>query len=155
MNNILYISLFFLCFNASSQEQISTATIDVASPHSIGWILYVDNQDFLIEYKFTDCDPAKGFDFEGVLLKVTNLTTHKLSLSWHKILYYAGGCRTCDYPDEYNYEISLDANESIEGDCASESGYNLKLFSKFIDQQYSQGDKLTAFQLDKLIVTQY
>ena len=102
-----------------------------------------------------NCDPNKGFDFEAVFFKITNKTSDKLELSWHKYLYYAGVCRSCNYPEEYSFDMSLGANETVEGDCDPQTGYHLKLFSRFNDSDYSSGDALTAFKLNDLIVTQY
>ena len=90
-----------------------------------------------------------------MLFRSTNKTSQKLSLSWHKILYYAGTCRTCDFPIEYHYDLSVEPNQIVEGDCDPQSGYDLKLFSKFIDSSYSQGDQLTAFKLADFSVTQH
>lgn len=140
------------------QQEISTSQVTIhenTADNPTDWTVYVENSEFRIEYRMSNCDPTNGFDFESVMLKVTNLTSNKLNLSWHKILYYAGTCRTCDYPEEYGYELSLESNQVIEADCLAESGYDLKLFSRFIDAQYSQGDRLTAFQLNDLTVTEY
>ncbi len=150
MKSIFTVFVFIISMNSYAQQSISTPIISVTESYTTNWVTYVSTSDFIIEYRFDNCDPSQGFDFEGVIFKITNLTTQKIAFSWHKLLYYAGSCRTCDYPEEYSFTISVEANSSVEGDCDPNSGYNLKLFSKFIDQAYSQGDQLTTFQLGNL-----
>jgi len=157
MNKLLLIIItFFICTYTFSQnqQQITTDLVEVNSINHDVWLIYLQNSEFKIEYKYTNCDPSRGFDFEGVIFKITNLSSNKIALSWHKLLYYAGSCRTCDYPEEYSFTISIEPNSSIEGNCNPDSGYNLKLFSKFIDQAYSQGDQLTSFKLGNLSIQQ-
>lgn len=158
MKLLLQIALTFglLPFFGISQETISTSLIQVDSTaNSSEWISYIDHEKFSIEYSYYDCDPNMGFDYQGVLLRVTNKTSQKLALSWHKILYYAETCRTCNFPEEYHYDLSIEPNQTVEGDCNPQSGYNLKLFSKFIDASYTSGDHLTAFQLADFSITEY
>lgn len=155
---IFALFVVFTSFISISQAQYPTSLISCNNENQVnpsGWTIYTDNQNFKIEYQFVNCDPNSGFDFEAVILKVTNKTSQKLYFNCQKTMYYAGTCRTCDFPEEYELQLSVGPNEIIEGDCNNASGNNLKLFSRFTDQNYSAGDPLTAFQLDELIVTQY
>jgi len=140
---------------AQQEYSAQLITFNAPSEKATDWTTYIDNELFQIEYVFANCDPNVGFDYEGVMLKITNKTSSKLQLSWHKILHYAGTCRTCDYPEEYSFSLSLAPNEVLEADCDPQTGYDLKFFSRFIDAQYSQGDQLTSFQLLNLTATQY
>jgi hypothetical protein len=155
----VFVTLVLACFslNAEAQQVLSTSLIETSTEANkpFNWIVYAENDLVRIEYKFVNCDPNVGFDFEGVFFRFTNKSSSKLVLSWHKILHYAGTCRTCDYPTEYSYDLSLAPNQTIEADCDPQSGYDIKLFSKFTDAQYSQGDHLTAFELANLTVSQY
>jgi len=152
MNKLLLL-VTLISWNYLFSQTIPTTPIEVNNPIvNNQWVVYVENSEFKIEYKFSNCDPIRGFDFEGVIFRITNLSANKLAFSWHKLLYYSGNCRTCDYPEEYSVTISVPANSSVEGDCNPDSGYDLKLFSKFIDQAYSQGDQLTSFQLGNFTV---
>lgn len=157
---LLFVSLImsFFYLHGIAQQEYSTIQVHistVASDNPTDWTAYIDNTTFKVEYKMVNCDPNKGFDFEAVFFKITNKTSDKLGFSWHKHLYYAGICRSCNYPEEYSYDMSLGANEIVEGDCDSQTGYHLKLFSIFNDANYSSGDALTAFKLDSFIMTQY
>lgn len=140
-------------FLSYSQQVIQTDTINLLNNHSTAWRTYFENDQVLIEYKTTDCDPAMGYDFEQVILRFANKTTTKIDLDWHIHLYYDKKCLTCNYPMEYARTIRLGANESIEGNCNRETIDELKLFSKFNDVNYSAGAKLTAFQLMTLTIT--
>lgn len=157
---LLLISILtsILYLNGFAQQEYSTVQIDisdVAADNPTDWTTYINNATFKIEYKMVNCDPSKGFDFEAVFFKITNKTSDKLGFAWHKHLYYANVCRTCSFQLEYSYDMSLGPNEIVEGDCDSQTGYHLKLFSRFNDADYSSGDALTAFKLNSLIVTQY
>ena len=155
---ILPLFLLFICLNSNSQVQVTTTLItcnneNQSNPNN--WVSYLDNQEFKIEFRFADCDLSSGYDFEAVLFKVTNKTAQKLYFNWQNTMYYAGTCRTCDFPEEYEQMLSVGPNEVLEGDCGNVSGNNLKMFSRFNDQNYTSGDPLTAFQLDDFMVTQY
>ena len=150
--------LLNLSVHSIAQQQYSTELISTnvkGTDNPSDWQLYFDNQEIKIEYKFVDCDPVSGMDNESVLLRFTNNSSNKLLVSWHLHLSYDGTCRTCDYPEEYGYEMSIEPNEVIEGDCDDEEGYKVKIFSKFIDENYSKGAQLTAFQLANLEIIQF
>ncbi|MFT5861053.1 MAG: hypothetical protein ACI865_003172 [Flavobacteriaceae bacterium] len=155
----LFVSIMmsFVYLNGLAQQEYSTVQIDISdisSDNPTDWTTYIDNVTFKIEYKMVNCDPNKGFDFEAVFFKVTNKTLNELAVAWHKNLYYGGICRTCDYPEEYSFELSLGPNQIVQGDCDPQTGYQLKLFSRFNDTDYSRGDALTAFKLDNFTATQ-
>ena len=147
-------TLFFLVFSyiGYGQQEFSTNLIEVDrnSQNPIDWITYCDNEEMVIDYKFVQCDPSIGYDNESILLKFKNKTTQTIQISWNKNLYYDGVCKTCDYPDEYYYEIQLQPFEEVEGNCSISSNNRLKIFSKFVDLNYTKGLKLTAFELVKL-----
>lgn len=106
-----------------------------------------------IEYRFADCDPTIGFNKEIVQLQFTNKTDQKVELSWHIYMYYNGVCKTCDYPQEYVYTLTLDPHQSVSGDCSLESDSRLTIFSRFIDQGYKGNQMLTNFDLHDLTIT--
>ena len=153
MRRLLATLLLFMTMNSFAQEQttsITTTAVDLKTNYTTEWVSYVDNEHFSIEYKFIDCDPTMGFDFQSVVLKFTNKTANNLKLNWHIDMYYDNVCKTCDYPVEYNRAIYLSPNESIEGTCSRDIDIALSMFSKFIDQSYTKGAHLTMFQLSNL-----
>ena len=139
-------------FIGFTQQGYSTDLIeaDRNEQNPIDWLTYYDNEEFVIEYKFVECDPSIGYDNESILLKFNNKTSQTITISWNKNLYYDGVCKTCDYPDEYHYELQLQPMVEVEGNCDIYSDSKLKIFSKFVDQNYTKGLKLTAFELSKL-----
>lgn len=144
-----------LSYNTYSQE-IQSPIIDLKTDNSEDWTVYVTNENFEVQYKIEHCDPSIGYDNQSVLLKLTNKTTDKLVFNWFHTLSYDGNCLTCDYPEEYTFEISVPSGSSIEGDCTVYSDYRLKIFSKFDDPNYKKGGKtLTSFQLKNLKATSH
>mgnify|MGYP003645776114 CR=1 FL=1 len=154
MKKTILFAILLISIIGHSQEQINTNTINTSSFLESDWIVYVSSPKFKIEYKTSNCDPSKGFDFIGIIFKITNLTSKKINFYWEKELFYAGTCRTCGYTDEYSYNVSVAPNSSIEGDCENQSGFNLKIFLKFNDEIYSEGDALTSFKLSNLQLIQ-
>jgi hypothetical protein len=150
MNKLLTLLAIILCSYVFSQVQYSTDSVTISQNKPTDWELYIYNEDFKIEYKFVDCDPDMGYDFETVILRITNETNQKLEFSWHIDIYREGTCRTCDYEDEYRRTIVVAGDEVIEGDCVRNSNIELKVFSQFNDVLYSKGAKLTGFQLSDL-----
>ena len=153
MNKLLTALAIIFCSYGFSQEQYSTDSILVSQNNPTDWELYVYNEDFKIEYKFVDCDPSMGYDQEMVLLKVTNRTREILSFDWHAILYYSDKCKTCDFEDEYTFSVNVPPLQAMEGSCDIYTGYELKIFSAFIDANYTKGEKLISFELRNLTVT--
>ena len=64
--------------------------------------------------------------------------------------------RTCDYPEEYGYHLFLKPNQTRDGDCSIHSeAFELKMFSKFLDDRAKQKDVLTSFALSEFQITVY
>jgi hypothetical protein len=152
MKSLLFILILLSTFCITAQSQLPTDTINLIDNHSTTWRTYYENDQIRIEFKSSDCDPSMGYDFEQVNFKFINKTSTKLDLNWHIHLYYDEKCLTCDYPVEYARTIRLLPNETLEGNCDRETINELKLFSKFIDVNYSKGAILTRFQLASLTI---
>ena len=155
MKSVSYLFIFSVFFllvpnNSVAQNTIITPSIDIQKTDNSEWLPYFENNGLKIEFKYSECDPKIGFDNQSILLKFTNSSEYKAGISWQMHKYYDGVCNSCNYPEEYLYEIVLDSNSSLEGDCSIESIYQLKIFSKFIDENYTKGKRLTSFKLDDL-----
>jgi hypothetical protein len=136
----------------SAQESVSTTSIPVSKDIDVSnWETYLETADLKIEYIKVDCDPNAGMDFQGILLRFTNLTSNQLELNWHLDLHYDGTCRTCGF-NEYDRTLTLAQNETQEGDCNVKTNNTLDLFVKFTDAAYSKGAELTSFTLNNLTV---
>ncbi len=151
MKLFLTSTLVFFCLFSKGQSY-QTDSISIKNIIVNDWITYFSNSDVEINYKVSQCDPSIGYDSEMILLKVENKTSSDILMDWHMILYYSQTCKTCDYFDEYHYSISLPANNEIQGNCDINSNYQLKIFSKFIDPNYTLNEQLTSFELRGLTV---
>jgi hypothetical protein len=145
-----YITLIFLSllsFGSFTQENTSGQKLDRTI---VEWTPLKSFDNVLIEYRFITCEATVGYDKEIIQLRITNTTSENIELSWHMYLYYNGICKTCDYPYEYKYSLSLTPNQVLSGDCALDSDHQLKIFSKFSDPAYKGGSQLTDFELHDL-----
>jgi len=135
-----------------AQESVTTPTIPVSKNiDASNWATYVESAKVKVEYVKVNCDPNSGMDFEGIMLRFTNLTANEVNLEWHLELYYDATCRTCGF-DEYDRSLTLAPNEVKEGDCNVKTNATLDLFVKFTDAAYSKGAVLTSFALSDLTV---
>lgn len=143
------IGISMMSFWSNAQEIAKESKLDRTVRE---WQTYKSENNVLIDYRFADCDAAIGYDKEVVQLKMTNTSTEKVELSWHIYLYYNGVCKTCDYPQEYVYNVILEPNQSIEGSCGLEYDSRITYFSRFIDAGYKGNQQLTNFELHGLTV---
>jgi hypothetical protein len=138
-----------LSFFATSQ--VSTNFVSTSDLNSFDWVTYAESQDVKVEIKRTDCRVNSGLDKQYFLVKITNKTQSSVSVNWEMELFYNGSCKTCGI-DEYLWQIDLGPNGIAEGDCQVGSLNKLRLFSKFIDANYSSNDELTGFQFKNLTI---
>lgn len=102
------------------------------------WNEHSSTQQYRIEYS----DPVictnsqADIQSEYVFLKISNLTSSPLTLSFRTDLFYIGsGCVTCDNP-EYIQHITIPANGSLSADCdfLTTGNRQLLIFKKFINR---------------------
>lgn len=149
MKYILCLTSLVLCFFAFAQ--IPTNFVSTSDINSSGWITYAENQDVKVELKRTDCYLNSGLDKQYFLIKITNKTQNDLSVNWEMELFYNGDCKTCGI-GEYLWKIDLGPQGVAEGICDNGSENKLRMFSKFIDANYSNDAELTGFQFRNLTV---
>jgi len=116
------------------------------------WQAYKSDNNVSIDYRFADCDPEIGYNKEVVQLKMTNTSAEKVELNYHIYLYYNGVCKTCDYPQEYVYSVTLEPGQTVEGSCGLEYDSRLTYFSRFTDAGYKGNQQLTDFELHGLTI---
>ncbi len=151
---LVVLSLFITFYTISCNAQLGTPFVDTKIIQPTEWTEYFSNNDFSIDYKFVNCDPEMGYDQESVFIKFTNKTTNHLSVQWHMILHYNAECKTCNYEDEYTFTIELAPNAEKTADCSVYTDNSqLKLFSRFIDENYTRGEALTGFSFEKIETT--
>ena len=120
-----------------------------AQEKSNEWKVFKEADDVKIEYKYSDCHIDNAFHQEWVLLRVSNLSSKAVSVTYNMDLYYNDKCTTCNQ-DEYKYTFSLQPNEVKEGICAFETPPQFKVFVKFLDLK--NRSVLTDFKLSNLII---
>lgn len=147
MNYLIYLACMVL--SPLTFAQVPTEFVTTTEISGFTWQTYFDNPNFSIEYKRTDCDVNSGLDKQYFILKITNKTQNEISLNWEMELFYNDDCKTCGI-DEYKWDYTLGPLASVEGDCAVGAENKLRLFSKFIDANYSSDDELTGFQFRNL-----
>lgn len=143
------LSIACLVLSLSAFAQISTNYVATSDITSTNWITYVDNQEVQVEYKRTDCDLNSGLDQQHFFIRITNKTQAELVVNWEMDMFYNGDCKTCGI-GEYQWQIELGANASVEGECANGSEVKLRMFSKFIDANYTNTSELTGFKFTNL-----
>ncbi|PHR23107.1 MAG: hypothetical protein COA38_17455 [Fluviicola sp.] len=141
--------LTYLVFSVSVFAQTSTNHVEIVDNNDFNWITYVDNQEFTIEYKRTDCHLNSGIDQQYFFLRFTNKTQNEITLNWEMDLFYNNDCKTCGI-GEYQWHYKLAPLESVEGECTFGAPNELRLFSKFIDANYTNNSKLTGFKFSNL-----
>lgn len=150
---LLLFSFLVLVMGVNAQNLISTTQINIEEYKPSSWTVYFEDEISKIEYKFVNCEQNIGYDQEHVFLRLTNKTREHLKFTWFAKQFYAGECLTCDYPEEYTFEYTVDPESNFEGECDIHSAHELKIFSGFTEPGKSTGEKLTAFKLDNLIYT--
>jgi hypothetical protein len=143
------LSLACLIFSLYAISQISTNHVSTVEINHFNWTTYVDNQDFSIEYKRTDCDVNSGYNQQYFFVRITNKTQNEINLNWEMDLFYNDNCRTCGI-GEYQWQYKLDPLQSVEGECTVGAENELRLFSKFVDPNYTNTSELTGFQFSNL-----
>jgi hypothetical protein len=145
---IAIISLFATISFSQNSNSIDLAFLDLKQKveRNTEWQVYSQTDQLIIEYKFENCNPRIGYDKESVILRFTNRNKFDIELNWHMLLFYDGVCKTCEFPEEYDFTLNLTSFETIEGSCDLNSDYKTKIFSKFNDVNYTKGAVLTGFQ---------
>lgn len=149
MTRLLLFAALLFC-SASFAQQTQMPIVDCKVSHPSDWEIYYFTDDFKVEYKFVDCDPPMGYDKEMVLLRLTNTSRGILEFDWHMKMWYDGECKTCDWYDEYHYTVTVNPESQVEGSCDMYADHQTKIFSAFIDVNFTKGDKLTSFELGGL-----
>lgn len=109
------------------------------------WQIIKTTKQVKISTKEVSCiDSINGISMKKVLLKIENLTSSAITVSWDNKLYYDNVCKTCKgNPAENHNVVNIPANSLVEGSC---SGGNPKL-TLFIELIGMQSEGLTSFEI--------
>ncbi len=120
---------------------------------SYDWTYYTEVSGVTVDYKFTECNiPSEGYFRELVLLRLTNNNDYDVIVDWDIVKWYGLQCVNCDMSNpEQHRTVEVIANSIREGTCALDEFPRMKLFSKFLNYDMSDGE-LTNFQLENITV---
>lgn len=149
MKYVLGFASLLICFFVTSQ--ITTDYVPTSSLNTFAWTTYAENEEVKVEIKRSDCYVNSGLDKQYFLIRITNKTQLSISVNWEMELFYNDDCKTCGI-GEYLWQIDLAPNGTAVGDCQVGSENKLRMFSKFIDTNYSSDDELTGFHFNKLSI---
>ncbi|MFC2110851.1 hypothetical protein ACFLQ5_00205 [Bacteroidota bacterium] len=148
---IIFMSLtnLSICEN-SSTENCQTNPDSIVITGNQNWQLIKTTSQVQIFAKEVSCiDAVNGISMKKVLLKIDNLTSSAINVSWDNKLYYNSICRTCTgNPAENHIAVYIPANSLVAGLC---SGVNPKL-TLFIEMIGMQSESLTSFELTNLSI---
>lgn len=132
-----------------AQDLEKKSKIDLSATN---WTALSTFNNLTIEFKSSACDVGIGYEKENILLRFTNTSSEIIKISWHALLEYNGMCKTCDYPEEYSYELILKPTGVLEGDCSLNYDNRVVIFSKYLDERYTGKSQLTDFELGGLTI---
>lgn len=117
------------------------------------WTEYTTFGEIKIDYKYEECNSSSVKNQILVLFRFTNLTSQKKNLSWTLEVYRNDECVNCSRIEnpEYSHELTLEANEVVQGSCNSKENKALYVFGNFVKLSPGMSDqKLTGFKFINL-----
>lgn len=119
------------------------------------WEVLAEGVDYRIEESHVICVTTQGYDYDYMILKYTNLSNEEINLSFNFERWYNQEyCQGCVDGDQNTLRlITLPANSSIEGSCASVDDY-LKIFDHAVTVNSNVwASKLTDVVINKIETT--
>lgn len=111
------------------------------------WSTYYENDQVRISIKNSDCDyPEKGVHNRYLFLKLENLTTNTVAVSYNLNRSYNGKELSAD---KSNFEFNVNAQSAISAKCADLKD-GLHLFSSMLNVEATS--KLSGFELANLMI---
>ncbi len=115
------------------------------------WNEYSSIDGVNIFSKDSDCYPSDMPSQKVILFKIENTTNTAVKISWNVRVWYNGKESINNVaPEERTVSFSLDANQTLEGDCAL-TKKNLYLYKQFIE--FQNAGLLTKYILEDIKVT--
>jgi hypothetical protein len=107
----------------------------VVFSQSNDWEMYSENNGVLIYSKTSDCHmPSQGLHQEMMLLKLVNTTNQNMQIDFDVEYWAMEECMNCESITEDHRSITLNAGESIEGECSQMmNSQGLVLFVSFLN----------------------
>ena len=144
-NSLLLIIMLLLNITLMAQSNSALVNIKPGEYDSV-WKLFESTELVNIYFKYSDCsDPVNGVYPEQILFKVENKTNNKIYVYWDYLLEYNNKPPNSS-ADENLVQVTLEAMQSIEGNCTNMHQTKLGIFYRYIKGQ----DVLTDFQFTNL-----
>lgn len=138
----LLILYTFLSISAYSQE------MEMSNTDNSNWKTYNKIDGVEINFKYIECNkPSQGTFKEYIVFQFVNTNSTKVEVSYSQLLWYDEEQKTFG-DKEYQRQLRLDPNQTIETTCDSYLEYNI--FSKFLN--YNKAE-LTKFELSEMKIT--
>lgn len=111
--------------------------IEVNPSLGADWKVFYKDSSVQIDYRFDNCNLRyDGINKDEVYLKIQNLKNEKVEISWELVLNYNNRCYNCNREnDELKFNTILEPNQVLEGKCEEYNSFQLKIFSKFLNNE--------------------
>ena len=148
------VALLLLLLNCNVWSQKADILNSIKTQnYQVNWSVYLENDDILIEWKYSDCsDPKNGYFPEYILFKITNKTSKKLSVEWDWFYEYAGIVQSSEILDEDHVKMTLEAQEAKEGQCTHSNLNHLRMYVR--NQKAKNPTPLTDFNFNNLTINE-
>ena len=124
-------------------------------PRNFEWTTFDTYDGIKIEYKFTEVNNEVHRNKVLVLLRLTNTTDQRKSVSWVNKIWMNGVCRNChelDSPEHIN-KLNLEPQEVVEGQPDARLKKGLLIFSNWTKLSPGMTDsRLTNLVIDDVVV---
>lgn len=135
MFRILFCAVWLICVQTSQAQQSNV------------WSPYFENEQIRISTQLTDCHyPEKGVHNKYLQVRIENITTSELTLSYNLLRSYNGNPVKADTDF---FEFVIPSNTSLQSECG-QLIKGLYLFASMIEPKTKS--KLTGFELSNLSV---
>lgn len=128
--------LLLFCLTLTFGSNI-VAQVKVGASNSAEWKIFHKDSSVQIDYRFDNCNlKYDGINKDEVYLKIQNLTDEKLEINWELVLNYSNKCYNCNREnDELKFTTILEPYQILEGKCEEYNVFQLKIFSKFLNNE--------------------
>ena len=117
---------------------------------SENWTLYKTFDGIKVYTKVIDCN-AYNATQSYLIFKYENTNSTQKTIKWKLNMWVGERCRSCDLtsPNEYEFNLTLKANETKEGSCNYENDKRFRLYKSTKDNKLVP---MTKFEFVNVVV---
>ncbi|PKP20723.1 MAG: hypothetical protein CVU05_08435 [Bacteroidetes bacterium HGW-Bacteroidetes-21] len=100
------------------------------------WQKDAENSGIIFYTNKAEChDIQNGTHVEYYLVQIHNTTDQQAEITWNTFLWSNETCLNCkeDRSDVKSFKVTIEAGETIEGDCSNKDIKGLHIFSRFLN----------------------